>query len=290
MPRARSRLRMVRSEKVSPAPSPQRTPRKTGSERSKPGTIKEDAERPRERVRRGSPGPTRSRERRLEKGRENRKARVGQEADGDGRDLDGLEEHRPVGGQDEAADGEEDEIAGRGEPRNGRRPRAMTARQGQAGEDNAAEDEQNGGEGQPFPEQPREAEEKNGQVDLERGSRPERSASRRHGRLIIQFGLSPRLLFGFPLIFAGCAKINFTFLRKRQRFLPRVRGRPKTHVLRDIRPEIQAQDVRGGRRAEVRRPGPSRTPSPPAGSPRPTCSRASGGRARRPSPASWPRP
>ncbi|MCK7482546.1 MAG: hypothetical protein M0C28_39580 [Candidatus Moduliflexus flocculans] len=54
--------------------------------------------------------------------------------------------------------------------------------------------------------------------------------------------------------------------------------------------ETQAPEVRGGRTDGRPSSGPSRTPSPRAGSPRPTCSPAAGARARRPWPASWPRP
>jgi hypothetical protein len=70
-----------------------------------------------------------------------------------------------MGGQDEAAQGQKDEIA---PGRNAERPAAEghDRGQGQAGENDAAEDDQNGREGQPFPEQPGEAEEKDGQMDL----------------------------------------------------------------------------------------------------------------------------
>jgi hypothetical protein len=86
-----------------------------------------------------------------------------------------------MGGQNEAANGEEDEIAPR---RNAERsaPEGHDRGQGQAREDNAAENDQNGGEGQPFPEQPGEAEEEYGQMDLGEASR-----ARRHGVIIFLF-------------------------------------------------------------------------------------------------------
>ncbi len=100
-----------------------------------------------------------------------------------------------MGGQDEATEAEEEDVA----PwRNAESTSAQghDRGQGQAGEQDPAEDDQNGGEDEPFSEKPRKAKEKNGQVDL-----GETAGARRHGVII----------FLFLDIWPICAKINFTF-------------------------------------------------------------------------------
>jgi hypothetical protein len=120
--------------------------------------------------------------------REDGIARVGQEADGHGGDLNGPEEHRPVGRQHQAAHGEQRQVA----------PRSDTERdpsqghdggQGEAGEGDTAEDDQDGRQRQPLREQPGDAEQKDGQVDLGEATGP-----RRHGAIISFFLLFSRFV------------------------------------------------------------------------------------------------
>ena len=119
---------------------------------------------------------------RLEEGGEDREARVGQQADGDGGDLDGLEEHRPVGGQDQAAEGEQKHVAPPRDAEGGPPPRGHDGGQGQAGEQDPTEDDGDGGPGEPFSEQTGKAEEKDGEVDL-----GEAAGARRHAVIIFLF-------------------------------------------------------------------------------------------------------
>jgi hypothetical protein len=86
-----------------------------------------------------------------------------------------------VSGQGEPADGEEEQVPARDDPER-TPPEAHNREERQGSKKDPAENNDGRGEGEPFPEEPREAEQEDGQVDLKKAA-----GARSHGRIIFLF-------------------------------------------------------------------------------------------------------